>query len=251
MARLIAGAATGQSFADPIDLQAVGHVGDISGVDEYTVAVIKFENDIVAQLSTGVLVNQENCLRIYGSEGSIYVPAPWIPGRAGATASIVVHRQGTPEPEEILISPDRDLFTIEADTVAANIHNRQAPSPCMTWDDTLGNMKTLDRWRTAVGMVYAVEKADAAYPTLYPRTATRASSPSPDKGRLGGVIPNVDKPISRLVMGVTLEGMLLPSPHTSVMFDAFFESGGNCFDTAHIYAGGVHVSLPSADGQTG
>ena len=34
--------------------------------------------------------------------------------------------------------PDRDLFTYEADMVATNIADRQAPA--MTWDDSLGNI---------------------------------------------------------------------------------------------------------------
>ena len=43
-----------------------------------------------------------------------------------------------------------------ADHVAAHIENRQ--SPAMNWDDSLGNMKALDRWRTAIGVVYQSEK---------------------------------------------------------------------------------------------
>jgi hypothetical protein len=38
------------------------------------------------------------------------------------------------------------LFTLEADTVAAHIRDRQAPWPAMTWEDTLGNMRALDAW---------------------------------------------------------------------------------------------------------
>jgi len=57
-----------------------------------------------------------------------------------------------PQPQPIEITVDRDLFTYEADTVAANIANRQAPA--MSWDDTLGNMRLLDRWRAEVGLTY-------------------------------------------------------------------------------------------------
>ena len=31
---------------------------------------------------------------------------------------------------------------------------RQASSPAMSWDDTLGLMRALDRWRAEVGMRY-------------------------------------------------------------------------------------------------
>jgi len=53
-----------------------------------------------------------------------------------------------------------------------------------------------------------------------------------------GEVSGVGKPVSRLVMGAMLETAHFPLPHASVMFDAFFEAGGNCFDTAYIYGGG-------------
>ena len=53
--------------------------------------------------------------------------------------------------QEIEVTTDRDLFTYEADMVAAHIAERQAPA--MSWEDTLGNMRLLDRWRQEVGVV--------------------------------------------------------------------------------------------------
>src|SRR5207302_10939763 len=41
MARLIAGAATGQAFADPVSVSAVGRIGE-TGVDEWTTASLGF-----------------------------------------------------------------------------------------------------------------------------------------------------------------------------------------------------------------
>ncbi|MDO8684342.1 MAG: aldo/keto reductase [Armatimonadota bacterium] len=235
MSRLIAGVATGKPFAEPIDLKAVGKVGDKSRVDEYALAVLKFPGDIVAELSTGVQVSQENVVRIFGSEGNIFVPVPWTCARDGGVSKIILHKNGRPQPEEITIETDLGLFAIEADTVAANIENRQAPSPCMTWEDTLGNMKTLDRWRGAIGMSYDIELPEADFPTVdrHPLTVRIANNTK------YGLVEGIDKPISRLVLGAALEGMQIPLPHASVLFDEFFASGGNCFDTAYVYAGGM------------
>ena len=36
------------------------------------------------------------------------------------------------------------LYAMEADTVAAHLDARQAAFPAPTWEDTLGNMRTLD-----------------------------------------------------------------------------------------------------------
>ena len=51
-------------------------------------------------------------------------------------------------------------YAIEADHVAAHIEQRQ--SPAMSWDDSLGNMKTLDRWRKSIGLIYESEKPEVA-----------------------------------------------------------------------------------------
>ena len=232
MARLIAGAAGGMPFAEPIDVKASGCIGDISRVDEYTVGILRFPGDIIAQIATGVQLNQENVVRIFGSEGNIFVPNPWVPGES---AKIIVHRYGEPEPREILIEAGANVYTIEADTVAANIEKRQAPPPAMSGDDTLGNMKTLDRWRLAIGMTYDAEKLDAQYPTVDRRPLEVRSG---HNMRYGGV-QGVEKPISRLVMGAMLEGATFLAPHAAVMFDEFFACGGNCFDTAYVYGGGT------------
>lgn len=157
MARLIAGVATGRDFAEPIELEGVAYLGP-TGVDEYASAVLKFPGEIVANISCGVAVQQDNSVRIFGTEGHIAVPWPWAPARDGGSTRILVHHAGREEPEEIVLHTNEWLYAIEADTVAANIKRRQAPPPAMTWDDTLGNMKTLDRWREAIGLVYEFEK---------------------------------------------------------------------------------------------
>ena len=50
-----------------------------------------------------------------------------------------------------------------------------------------------------------------------------------------GEVPGLDKPVSRLVMGVDNQPTL---PHAATIFDDFVERGGTTFDTAYIYGGG-------------
>ena len=152
MARLIAGIAMGKPFAEPVKLQAVGHVGKESHVDEYTVASLLFPNDIVAQLWSGVQVNGENVVRIIGSEGSIFIPNPWGPNRVAGKSSFFVTRNGRAQAEEITVETTVGMYGLEADTVATYLEQRQAA--VMTWEDTLGNMRTLDMWRAELGVVY-------------------------------------------------------------------------------------------------
>lgn len=156
MARLIAGVATGQNFAEPIEVTGTGHLCE-AGTDAWALASLKFPGGIVAGLATSVFVNQENVVRIFGSEGHIVVPEPWVISVEGGVSNILVRRDDEPAPREIRIEMPDWLYAIEADTVAAHLGSRQAPSPAMTWDDTLGNMKTLDRWRASIGLVYPSE----------------------------------------------------------------------------------------------
>jgi predicted dehydrogenase len=151
MARLVAGAAQGQPFLDPIAVHGVGHVG-ASRVDEYAVGILSFPGDIVANIATGISLRQENVVRIYGTEGELFVPSPWLcSGIEPGTAHLRLTRYGE-DTEDIAIPIADGLYAIEADTVAAHIPDRQAPA--MPWADTLGNMRTLDRWRAAVGVSY-------------------------------------------------------------------------------------------------
>lgn len=158
--RLIAGAAVAKPFAEPSELVATGYLGR-TGVDEWTVASAKFpglpgQGDILAQLSTGVQCDQENVVRIYGSDGWLLIPDPWIPSRDGSASRLVLSVRGKPS-QEIVVEPGKPLYALEADTVAANLSRRQAPSPAMSWDDTLGNMRMLDRWRAAIRLKYRFE----------------------------------------------------------------------------------------------
>jgi predicted dehydrogenase/aryl-alcohol dehydrogenase-like predicted oxidoreductase len=242
MARLIAGAAGGVDFANAVDVKAVAHL-ESTGVDGYAIAVAKFASptgDILAQLSTGVAVNQENVVRVFGTEGNIVLRNPWVADRTGGDAGhLAVQKKGDKEPREVSMPATVTSFTMEIDTfgdaVAAGA--KQAPSPAMSWADSLGNMALLDAWRASAGVVYDEEKLDT-----FPRTtiANRPLARRPDAPMPYGSVPHLDKPVGRLVMGVDNQATL---PHAAAMFDAFYAAGGNCFDTAFIYAGGLNERM--------
>lgn len=230
MCRLLAGAATGEAFAEPDEISGAGQVGADSRVDEWAIATLRFPGEIVGQVATGVRLAADDTLHVFGSEGYLVVPNPWC---LTTDTSIFVHRVGYDEPEKIAIEYT-PLFANEADTVAAHIGERQAPA--MRWDDTLGNMATLDRWRAEVGATLDAEWGDAFVPPVHGRQPT----PRPGHAMRYGEIPGLAKPVSRLVMGVDNQPLL---PHASVMFDDFMERGGNCFDTAHNYGDGKYEAL--------
>ncbi len=153
VSRLVAGVALGQDFADPTQVKGCGRLGE-SGIDEWAIASLQFPGDIVAQVSTAVRLRQDNFVRVFGSEGYIEVPVPWIPNREGGKSSILVYGKGSTEPEEVVIETDEWLYGMEADKVADDIPAGQPRPPAVTWEDTLGNMRTLDRWRAEIGLRY-------------------------------------------------------------------------------------------------
>jgi predicted dehydrogenase/diketogulonate reductase-like aldo/keto reductase len=231
MARLIAGAAVGKDFAEPIEVKGVAHLG-MTGVDEYALAVARFPGDIVAQLSTGVQVQQESEVRIDGTEGAIFVPNPWAPGKEGGKSQIFIRRHGESATTPVVIEEPRPLYAVEADTVAENIERREAIPPAMTWDDTLGNMRMLDRWRESIGLVYDSEKLENLIEPAAGRPLRFNSKGAMKRGRL----PGLEKQLSRLAIGADFSG---ESPREAfVILDEAFERGINFFDTAHIYGGG-------------
>jgi predicted dehydrogenase/aryl-alcohol dehydrogenase-like predicted oxidoreductase len=233
MARLIAGVATGHEFAEPIYVGGAAHLGE-TGVDEWATASLKFPGEILANLACGVGVNQENVVRIFGTEGNLLIPSPWVPAREGGPTKIILHHKEKAA-RDIVIETDELLYGIEADTVARFIDQRQAASPAMSWEDTLGNMRVLDRWRQAVGLVYDSEK-----PANIQTAHRRPLAVSPKNNMKYGRIAGLEKKVSRLVMGCDNQFNL---PHAAAMFDDFFERGGNVFDTAWIYGGGSHERL--------
>jgi predicted dehydrogenase/aryl-alcohol dehydrogenase-like predicted oxidoreductase len=228
MARLVAGAAMGQPFADPLQVRGCGHLDPTSGVDEWATAVCKFPGEIVANLTTGIQVGVDPTLRVWGSTGHLLVPNPWFPGPQDG--EITVYHDGQKEPERILVRADAPLYSIEADTVAQHLAARQAPSPCMTWADSLGNMATIDQWRQEIGLTFANETPEALTVPVSGRPLRRRHDATMQYGHVAGI----DKPISRIVMGTMVYARDRLS-FACAMLDHYFEEGGNCLDTAWVY----------------
>ena len=156
-ARLIAGAMDGQPFADPVSFSGAGYLHPVSGVDVYAAGTLRFANAMVAQVACSIGLVQDCSARVYGSEGWLHVPEPWISTRDGGTSFLFLHRPGASAPEKIAITA-APLYALEADAFAAALAAGWRDVPQMTVADTLGNMTVLDQWRSAVGLVYDVEK---------------------------------------------------------------------------------------------
>ncbi|GAA1980168.1 aldo/keto reductase [Microbacterium pumilum] len=226
MARLLAGAAQGLPFAEPVSVKAVAQLDPAEGTDLYSTAVLEFDGGLLAELTTGVLLNQPNTVAVYGSEGSITVDQPWFPGAAG---SRIVVSLDSGEHREIETETTANAYHFEVDTVARHLADRAAPSPAMSPEDTLGNMRALDSWRAEAGVVYGAERRDQF---VHPLWAERLSVHH-TAGMEYASLPGVERPLARLVMG----GVPTTTVGGQIVLDDYFERGGNVIDTAFHYDG--------------
>ncbi len=224
MARLLAGAATGlEGPAEPVSVKGVAVRDPAEGTDLFATAVLEFPGGILATLATGVQLHLGGMVRVTGRKGSLTVTSPWFAGAAGAQ---VILQEG--ENSEVIPTEDAsDLYAHEIDVVAAYL--TQGEAPAMTWNDTLGNMKTLDAWRAAAGITYACDDATRMDTPL-------SGIPLQRRGSLPkSSLPGLTKPVSHIVIG----GMTATSVAGQIVLDDFFEQGGNAFDTAYAYGNGA------------
>ena len=142
--RLIAG-------EEPIKANCVGYIGEQSRVDEQTAGILMFPSGAVASFECGTQVNIPTNGQIFGSKGSIVIENPWFAPKGTTEVTIKADK------EEILtIESDEELYAKEALMVAEYLDARQAPA--MSWEDSLGQMRTLDMLRSDMGLVFDVEK---------------------------------------------------------------------------------------------
>ena len=152
LSRIVAGAALGKKFINPVSISAKATIGE-TGVDELASAFLKFENNIIAEVSTAIMQNMDNNAVIEGEIGKIIIDNPWMPGKDGGpyNTKIRIIKDGKEEIEEFK-GPEH-LFFFEAELASQTISKQrtEVPYPGMTWDDTLGNIKVLDMWRKEIG----------------------------------------------------------------------------------------------------
>ncbi|MGV1794715.1 aldo/keto reductase [Rhizobium sp. A37_96] len=234
MARLIAGAADGKPFLDPEKVSGVGHLGQ-TGVDEWASAVLKFPNGIIAEVSCSIMANQDNTLRIIGSEGRIEVADFWFAsGHKGGVGKIELIKGG--ETRTIEVKEERWLYSFEVDAAGDAIRAgaKEFAYPGIGWADSIGNLRVLDQWRASIGLEYEVEKAAHRTKNIAGGAVTKGSS-IPKRS-----IPGIAKPASLVTLGFEFFPNFAAA---SLTLDAFYEAGGNAFDTAYVYGGGKTESI--------
>ncbi|WP_127754158.1 aldo/keto reductase [Devosia sp. 1566] len=238
IARFIAGATQNQPFLDPIEVTGTARL-NAEGTDDWAAATLTFPNGIIAQVSCAVLVNLDNTLRIMGSEGRIEVPRFWFaggPNNAGGPGRIdIVKPDGSRETIDLGI--DAHLFSFEAEAASQAIlaGKTQLDAPGMSWADSLGNARVLDLWRKEAGVEFAIEQSTRATSTISGEALRAGGTTIPRRN-----LPGLSKALSAVALGFEDFRTFASG---SVLMDAYWEKGGNLFDTAFVYGAGYTETL--------
>lgn len=226
-ARLVAGAAAGRPFADPLAVKGCGRLGPAGG-DLWAAATMELPGGITVEIDTAVGLSKPGAVAaaIYGSRGHLVVENPWIPGRHEKRCAMTLRIDGSEE--AIVFDSPRYLYAYEADAVGRAVLAGAQEVPEMTWADSLGNMRALDRWRQEIGLTYEQEKAPHHVHTVGRLPLRRRPARPMPMGRIAGIA----KPVSRLVMGFAHNNSM---PDTAMLLDEYLEHGGNAIDTSHGY----------------
>ena len=149
-ARLIAGLVEGTPFAEPTGLTASGFIGP-TGADELAGALLTFRSGVTASLTCAVSYDVGTTAVVFGDQGRIVLPDPWIPGsqRQGTVSEFTLFGDGR-DPEHVLVRTDQATYAIEAECLLDSLPALEASWPAMSHADTLGNMRVLDGWQAAL-----------------------------------------------------------------------------------------------------
>jgi len=153
-ARLFAG-------REPVSVHTVGHVHE-TGVDDYAAAVLDFGDGLIANLACGMTVQADNTAHLGGETGHLMIPIPWKPPVDNAVLEVAAmtppkqdqkagQTQG-PYQERITADAPGPLYGMEAEDFARAVAGKKPPS--VSRQDTIGNMRVLDKMRRQLGLSY-------------------------------------------------------------------------------------------------
>jgi predicted dehydrogenase len=159
LARLVAGAAKGLPFSNPDSLQAIGKLSS-TNVDEWTIANLSFSNnEIGAQLFTGIFADSDCTVEVIGSEGTVRLGSPWRPDvpEMGSPTIVLTKSDEAPTTIEKYDSLGTSIFVFEAEEASNAILAGQKECRSMTWEDSIGQVKAMDEWRRQIDLKYQAD----------------------------------------------------------------------------------------------
>lgn len=132
----------------PDEFSATANLGK-TGVDELSVYNLKYKNGTMANLRAGITQQTDCIAKIYGSEGTITIPADWW------LMNKIIIANG--HKKEIDTSYDCSEYYFEIEEVTRCIQKGLTESPNIPHDWTLNMMGLMDELREQMGLIYPQE----------------------------------------------------------------------------------------------
>jgi predicted dehydrogenase len=121
-----------------------------SGVDRVSAGILQFKSGAIAQWSSGVGLQTEHAVVVYGEDGYLLLPEFW------HGTKIELNRPGM-DPEICEIPHPGNGYEYEAEEVAACLREGKLQSDIMPLRDTLEIHKIMDQAREQWGLKYPME----------------------------------------------------------------------------------------------
>ena len=135
----------------PVETVGVSHIGDW-GSDEQGIAILKYGNGEIADLSFALRTAAVNEAYSFGTEGYIKIEEVFaVPTRA----SLVINKQEAEALEEPIIG---NALNYEAEEVMRCLRAGLKESPLMPLDESIQIMEIMDNLRKPWGLVYSNDK---------------------------------------------------------------------------------------------
>lgn len=131
---------------EPVDIRGAGRMDAANQNDHQGSALLTFDNEVTAVVSTVDDIEKYYQFDMYGTEGVLKVISnPWMPDQT--TNKVAIHYNNG-QIEEIVVSADKPLYTYQIDELSSRI--RHSPfSPVLheaSRQDSLANIAVLDKW---------------------------------------------------------------------------------------------------------
>ena len=127
--------------SEPTDTACFAHLHE-HGVDDYAAGVMRFGDNTLATFTCGMTVANNWTTYIAGDDGEIAINDPWL-----GDGTFTLDKDG--ETQTVGAKADTPVYALEAEAFAEAV---AGATPWITRQDTLGNMRVLDKLREQAGV---------------------------------------------------------------------------------------------------
>ena len=133
---------------EPDHVQAIGHFGSNSGVEEWAVGSLRFPSGVLGSFGCGMRSYRTHGYHICGSEGTIFVHDGFGPENDQVTEILVKRDTGKLRETLRIEIPATDQYQLMVEDFADSLLNDRPPRYAP--EDAVANLKVLDRMQKSI-----------------------------------------------------------------------------------------------------